>query len=121
MTRSQRHLVETVGYCDRATTIAQGGLSPCSSVPRVLSLVPDTAWVGDSDLDVHVFGVGFGRESRITHPLVRSSVYVSHTEMIAVLAPSKATGPTDVELSVQNGFYYSDPEIFKLTNPPPPA
>src|SRR5262245_21788231 len=120
MTRSQRHLVDTVGYCSRDTVIAQGGLSPCVLPPVLLGLSPDNAMVGDALVDITISGENFDRQSVIVAANVGRRVsYVSPTTLIVQIEPSNVTQPTVVPVVVQTGFYYSDPINFTF-NPRPP-
>lgn len=119
MTRSQRHQAEITGYCSRDTTVAQGAWSPCTLWPEVLFLDPAEAVVGDADIDVHIYGRFFSRESRVVVEVVRDATFISDTEMIITVQPSKISAPIAVPITVQTGWFISNPVDFSFVAPPP--
>lgn len=116
MTRSQRHLVDTAGYCSRDTLIAQGGWSPALIPPVLTSLTPNTAVVGDALLDVTVVGDNFSINSVVVGNVGLRTQFVSPQELIVTIDPTMVTDPQTVPIIVQSGWYYSDPLDFTFTS-----
>jgi hypothetical protein len=118
--RSQRHMVEIVGYSSGGTDYSQGGWGPNTVQPEIASMDPDTAFVGDADIDVHIYGSGFVPTSQlIVEGAVASRSIVSENEMVFTIQPSKVTAATISTIYVQNGWYYSSVVNFTFTDPPP--
>lgn len=119
MSRSQRHQAEISGYCSRDSTFAQGAWSGATSDAVLLSLDPDSAIVGDVDVDVHLYGTGFSRESLVIANVVQRTNFVSDTELIVVVQPSQVPAATTVPITVQTGWYISNPLDFSFVEPAP--
>lgn len=120
MTRSQRHLVEVTGYCSRDSDISQGGWSPCTQQPVIDGIDPTEAYVGDTDVDVHIYGYGFQPTSVVVVLVGIRSNLVSKNEMIVTLSPARVSEPLVVPIYVQNGPYSSNVVNFNLVSYPPP-
>ena len=118
--RSQRHMVETVGYSSSGTDYSQGGWGPNTVQPEITSLDPDTAIVGDADIDVHIHGSGFAPTSQlVVDGAVVNQSTISENEMVFTIQPSKVPAATISTIYVQNGWYYSSVVNFTFTDPPP--
>src|SRR4051812_45807168 len=120
MGRSQRHLVETVGYCSRGTTIAQGGLSPAAVEPKITDLAPTEVIVGEADIDVTLIGT-FSADAKVfVDGVLGRSTFVNPATMIVTLQPSTVASARTAQITVVSGWYTSNAVSFNFVEPPPP-
>lgn len=88
--------------------------------PELTSISPTSAEVGSADVTLVCTGSGFSELSTILfNGGPEPTTFVSETEISTIVKPSTAFGPLSVPVSVAQGPFQTDPQMFEFTEPPP--